>query len=177
MDPTSGASGRPAVAAREVGTQRSDYWPDSRARRTPCLADNAPRLRGDARPADRARQPALLDHERLGNARHSFPEHRRGDVPHGRRQPATGGAGKGSHPLRHDRLRLRRPGTADDQHHQAHHRPMTVIAASTPPVVAPWDLPGQVAQAINAWLLSVAESIFACALHAIADLLTVTPHF
>ena len=54
---------------------------------------------------------------------------------------------------------------------------MTVIAASTPPVVAPWDLPGQVAQAINAWLLSVAQSIFAFALHAIADLLTVTPHF
>ena len=54
---------------------------------------------------------------------------------------------------------------------------MTVIAASTPPVVAPWDLPGQVAQAINAWLLSVSQSIFAFALHAIADLLTVTPHF
>ena len=54
---------------------------------------------------------------------------------------------------------------------------MTVIAASTPPVVAPWDLPGQVAQAINAWLLSVAQSLFAFALHAIADLLTVTPHF
>jgi len=54
---------------------------------------------------------------------------------------------------------------------------MTVIATSTPPVVAPWDFPGQVAQAINAWLLSVAQSIFAFALHAIADLLTVTPHF
>ena len=54
---------------------------------------------------------------------------------------------------------------------------MTVIAAPTPPAVAPWDLPGQVAQAINAWLLSVAQSIFAFALHAIADLLTVTPHF
>ena len=53
---------------------------------------------------------------------------------------------------------------------------MTVIAASAPPVVAPWDLPGQVAQAINAWLLSVAQSIFAFALHAIADLLTLTPH-
>ncbi len=51
------------------------------------------------------------------------------------------------------------------------------VTASTPPVVAPWDLPGQVAQAINAWLLSVAQSIFAFALHAIADLLTVTPHF
>ena len=47
---------------------------------------------------------------------------------------------------------------------------MTVIAASTPPVVAPWDLPGQVAQAINAWMLSVAQSIFAFALHAITDL-------
>ena len=54
---------------------------------------------------------------------------------------------------------------------------MTVSLASTPPVVAPWDLPGQVAQAINAWLLSVAQSIFAFALHAIADLLTLTPHF
>src|ERR1700737_1231956 len=41
------------------------------------------------------RKPARLDHERLGNARHSFPEHRRGYVPHGRRQPATGRAGKG----------------------------------------------------------------------------------
>jgi hypothetical protein len=53
---------------------------------------------------------------------------------------------------------------------------MTVIGAS-PPSVAPWDLPGQVAQAINAWLLSVAQSIFAFALHAIADLLILTPHF
>ncbi len=53
---------------------------------------------------------------------------------------------------------------------------MTVMDASTPPVVAPWDLPGQVAQAINSWLLSVAQSIFAFALHVIADLLTLTPH-
>src|SRR6266851_4655037 len=177
MDPTPEASGQPAVAAGEVGTPRSYHRPDSPARRLPAVADDAPRLCRDARSADRARQSAVLDHERLGHARHPFPEYRRGDVPHGRRQPATGGAGKGSHPFRHDRLRLRRPGTADDQHHQAHHRPMTVIAASTPPVVAPWDLPGQVAQAINAWLLSVAQSIFAFALHAIADLLTVTPHF
>lgn len=54
---------------------------------------------------------------------------------------------------------------------------MTVIASSSPPIAAPWDLPGQVAQAINAWLLSVAQSIFAFALHAIADLLILTPHF
>src|SRR6202165_1832842 len=177
MDPTSGAPGQPTSAAGEVGTPRSDHRPDSPPRRIPAVADDAPRLCRDARSADRARQSAVLDHERLGHARHPLPEHRRGDVPHGRRQPATGGAGKGSHPLRHDRLRLRRPGTADDQHHQAHHRPMTGIVASTPPVAAPWDLPGQVAQAINAWLLSVAHNIFALPLHALADLLTVTPDF
>ncbi len=54
---------------------------------------------------------------------------------------------------------------------------MTLLEAPPTPVVAPWDLPGQVAQAINSWLLSFAQSIFAFALRAIADLLTVTPHF
>ncbi|MEO6858218.1 MAG: hypothetical protein ABI323_06480 [Solirubrobacteraceae bacterium] len=44
-------------------------------------------------------------------------------------------------------------------------------------VVAPWDLPGQVAQAINAWLISFAQSIFGFALTAITDLLALTPHF
>lgn len=54
---------------------------------------------------------------------------------------------------------------------------MTFIAASTTPGVAPWDIPGQVVEAINAWLLSVAQSIFAFAAGAIANLLAVTPHF
>lgn len=45
------------------------------------------------------------------------------------------------------------------------------------PVAAPWDLPGQVAQAINAWLTSFAQSIFGFALDAIAGLLALTPHF
>jgi len=45
------------------------------------------------------------------------------------------------------------------------------------PVVAPWDLPGQVAQAINAWLTSFAQSIFDFAVDAIASLLALTPHF
>jgi hypothetical protein len=43
--------------------------------------------------------------------------------------------------------------------------------------VAPWDLPGQVAQAINAWLTTFAQSIFGFAVNGIASLLALTPHF
>jgi hypothetical protein len=43
--------------------------------------------------------------------------------------------------------------------------------------VAPWDLPGQVAEAINAWLVSVAQSALDLAFGAMQDLLTLTPHF
>ena len=42
---------------------------------------------------------------------------------------------------------------------------------------ASWDLPGQVAQAINDWLLSVARSALDAALSAIQGMLTLTPHF
>jgi hypothetical protein len=43
--------------------------------------------------------------------------------------------------------------------------------------VAPWDIPGQVAQAINAWLASIAQNAFDLAFGAIQNLLSVTPHF
>jgi hypothetical protein len=42
---------------------------------------------------------------------------------------------------------------------------------------APWDIPGQVAQAINDWLMSVARSALDAALSAIQGMLTLTPHF
>jgi len=45
------------------------------------------------------------------------------------------------------------------------------------PVVAPWDVPGQVAQAINAWMLSVAQSALDVATNALQGMLTITPHF
>jgi hypothetical protein len=45
------------------------------------------------------------------------------------------------------------------------------------PLVAPWDIPGQVAEAINAWLASIAQNAFDLAFGAIQNLLTVTPHF
>jgi hypothetical protein len=47
----------------------------------------------------------------------------------------------------------------------------------SPLAAAPWDLPGQVAQAINAWLTSVAQNGLDLALGAIQNLLTATPHF
>jgi len=42
---------------------------------------------------------------------------------------------------------------------------------------APWDIPGQVAEAINAWLVSVAQSALDLAFGAIQNLLTLTPRF
>lgn len=47
----------------------------------------------------------------------------------------------------------------------------------SPLAAAPWDLPGQVAQAINAWITSVALNALDLALGAIQNLLTATPHF
>ncbi len=44
-------------------------------------------------------------------------------------------------------------------------------------VAAPWDLPGQVAEAINAWVVSVAQSALDLAFGAIQGLLTFTPRF
>ncbi len=44
-------------------------------------------------------------------------------------------------------------------------------------LTAPWDLPGQVAQAINAWMLSVAQSALDVAVTALQGMLTLTPHF
>lgn len=43
--------------------------------------------------------------------------------------------------------------------------------------LAPWDIPGQVAQAINAWLISVAQNALDLAFGAMENLLTSTPHF
>jgi len=44
-------------------------------------------------------------------------------------------------------------------------------------MAAPWDIPGQVAEAINAWLVSVAQSALDLAFGAIQNLLTLTPRF
>jgi len=44
-------------------------------------------------------------------------------------------------------------------------------------LAVPWDIPGQVAEAINAWLVSVAQSALDLAFGAIQNLLTLTPRF